>query len=74
MAPFFEEAHISIVRLNGARYWLAEGSNFKFDVYRDQVLRTIAASYYRIPAFLPQRGCQFLEQYDLPAGKALDKK
>jgi hypothetical protein len=73
MAPFFEEAQVSIVRLNGARYWLAEGKNFKFDVYRDQVLSTIAASYYRIPAFLPQRGCKFLEQYDLPAGKPLEK-
>ena len=73
MAPFFEEAHVAIVRLNGARYWLAEGKNFKFDVYRDQVLSTIAASYYRIPAFLPQRGCKFLEQYDLPAGKPLEK-
>ena len=74
MAPFFEEAHVSIVRLNGARYWLAEGKNFKFDVYRDQVLSVIAASYYRIPAFLPQRGCKFLEQYDLPAGKPIEKK
>ncbi len=63
MAPFFEQVSVSIIRLDGAKFWLAEGRGFKFDVYRETVLTSTAASFYQIPAALPLYGCKFLEQY-----------
>ena len=64
IAPYFEQVTVTIVRVDGARFWLAEGREFNFDAYRKDVLTTIATSFYRIPAFLPVYGCKFLERYD----------
>jgi hypothetical protein len=64
IAPYFAQVTVTIVRVDGARFWLAEGREFNFDAYRKDVLTTIATSFYRIPAFLPVYGCKFLERYD----------
>ena len=42
---------------------MAEGHGFRFKPYYEQVLKKIADTYYRVPAYLPLRGCRFLEQY-----------
>lgn len=62
-APFFNEVQIRELTVDGARYWMAEGQGFLFTPYYEQVLKPIAATYYRVPPYLPLRGCRFLEQY-----------
>jgi hypothetical protein len=64
-APFFDAVKIGSFEVAGIRFWYADGSNFNYAAYREQVLKTIAQRYYRIPGFLPIYGCHFLERYDL---------
>lgn len=63
-SPYFEQVEIRELKLQDASFWLAEGRGFRFEPYYEQVLKKIAAEYYRVPSYLPLRGCRFLEQYD----------
>jgi hypothetical protein len=63
-APYFESVSVRELTVEGARFWVAEGRGFKFETYRDNILKKIAATYYRMPSFLPLHGCRFLEQYE----------
>lgn len=65
MTPYFDKVEIRELAFGGATYYVADGSGFRFQPYFDQVIKTIAAKYYRLPSWLPLRGCQFLEQYEL---------
>ncbi len=62
-APFFDEIEIKTLTLHGASFWVVEGRGFHFQPYYEQVLKEIAEDYYRVPSYLPLRGCRFLEQY-----------
>lgn len=63
LAPYFESVKVSERVVDGAKFWVADGLGFRFDPYYEQVLKKVAATYYRMPAFLPLYGCRFLEQY-----------
>ena len=63
-APYFKSVSVGELTVDGARFWVAEGRGFKFEPYRENILKKIAATYYRMPSFLPLNGCRFLEQYD----------
>ncbi len=65
MTPYFDQVDIRELRFQGATYYVADGRGFRFEPYFDNVIKAIAARYYRVPSWLPLRGCQFLEQYDL---------
>ncbi len=70
LAPYFEKVDIHELTFDGATYYVADGSGFRFQPYYDKVIKAITASYYRVPSWLPLRGCRFLEQYALmPAAK-----
>ena len=70
MTPYFDQVDIRELSVDGATYYVADGSGFRFQPYFDKVIKTITATYYRVPSWLPLRGCQFLEQYALmPAGR-----
>lgn len=60
---FFERVQVEERLIRGARFWVADGERFKFNPYRTQVLSAIAERFYKIPSWLPQYGCQFLEMY-----------
>lgn len=62
-APFFEQVDLREFDLYGARYYLVLGQRFNYAVYHERVLRRIRERYYRIPAWLPQRGCEFCARY-----------
>ena len=62
-SPFFDVIEIKEITLQGASFWMVEGRGFRFEPYFEQVLKKIAADYYRVPSYLPLRGCRFLEQY-----------
>ena len=62
-APYFDQVDVKQFDLHGARFHLVLGQGFKYDVYHDTVLREVRDRFYRIPAWLPQRGCEFCERY-----------
>ncbi|MEO0318080.1 MAG: hypothetical protein RL404_1757 [Pseudomonadota bacterium] len=69
-APYFDKADIREFTFDGATYYVADGTGFRFQPYYDKVIKAITANYYRVPSWLPLRGCRFLEQYALmPAAK-----
>lgn len=61
--PFFEHVDFRNFVVDGVSFHLVIGQGFKYDVYHDKVLTRIRDRYYRIPAWLPQRGCVFCERY-----------
>ncbi len=67
--PYFERVTIRELQLEGATYYLADGTGFRFAPYEARVIQAIAASYYRLPGWLPAKGCRFLEQYELQPGR-----
>lgn len=69
LAPYFESVTIGTFEVGGVTFWYADGKTFNYPAFRDQVLKTVAEKYYRIPSFLPVYGCQFLERYDLRSGQ-----
>lgn len=62
-APFFHHVAFSEFEVQGVRFHLVLGNGFDFVTYRDTILTRIRDRYYRIPAWLPQRGCEFCERY-----------
>ena len=51
------------MRIAGATFHLVFGKDFRYEAYRDGVLAPMRDRYYRIPAFLPQGGCEFCDRY-----------
>lgn len=71
LEPFFDSVTVHSFDVDGVRFWYADGVNFNYQAFREQVLQVIADKYYQIPPSLPQYGCYFLERYELtPAPKA----
>ena len=62
-APYFDRIELKAFALHGAQFHLVLGQGFKYPVYHDKVLTKIRDRFYRIPASLPQRGCEFCERY-----------
>lgn len=60
---YFEQVEIRQFELHGAQFHLVLGQGFNYAVYHDKVLREVRDRFYRIPAWLPQRGCEFCERY-----------
>ncbi len=63
LAPYFSSVNVTERMLDGARFWVADGHEFRFEPYHEHVLKSVAENYYRLPAFLPLKGCRFMEQY-----------
>ena len=63
LEPYFDSVKVSERLLDGARFWVADGQGFRFRPYLEQVLKSVAETYYRLPSFLPLQGCRFMEQY-----------
>ncbi len=68
-APFFDRLDFDEFEVQGVRYYLVLGQGFKYDTYHERVLTRIRDRFYRIPAWLPQRGCEFCARY-FPDAKA----
>ncbi|MFZ4535304.1 ArnT family glycosyltransferase [Propionivibrio sp.] len=62
-AAFFNHVDSREFELYGTRYYILLGQRFNYAVYHDKVLTRIRDRFYRIPAWLPQRGCAFCERY-----------
>ena len=66
IAPYFDRVNVRTFEIEGETFWFADGENFNYPLYREQVLQKIADRYYRIPSYLPVLGCEFLTRYDFP--------
>jgi len=62
-AAYFRQVDLRNFELYGARYWLVLGQGFNYSAYHERVLTRIRQRFYRIPEWLPQRGCGFCERY-----------
>lgn len=60
---FFNHVEFEEFVVQGVRLYLVLGQGFNYAVYHEKVLTRIRQSFYRIPAWLPQRGCEFSERY-----------
>ena len=63
MARYFESVEFREIEVEGARYFLALGRGFRYPVYRDDVLRRIRDTYYKIPPYLPVGECYMRDRY-----------
>lgn len=61
--PYFSQVEFRDIVIDGARFHLIVGQGFNYAVYHEKVLTRIRQRFYRIPAWLPQRGCAFSERY-----------
>ncbi len=61
--PYFDHVEFSELVVNGENFYLILGEGFNYAVYHDKVLTRIRDRFYRIPAWLPQHGCEFCERY-----------
>jgi hypothetical protein len=61
--PYFERVEVEEHRVEGVKFSLIKGYGFKYLAYRDRVLRPIRERWYRLPTWLPNRGCYFCERY-----------
>lgn len=61
--PYFRQVEFREIVIDGTRFHLIVGQGFKYAVYHENVLTRIRQRFYRIPAWLPQRGCEFSERY-----------
>jgi hypothetical protein len=60
---FFNHVEFDEFVVQGVRFYLVLGQGFNYAVYHEKVLTRIRDRSYRIPAWLPQRGCEFSERY-----------
>ena len=61
--PYFAKVELRELEIHGARFHVVLGTGFRYEPYREQILRRIRDRFYRIPPGLPQRGCEFCERY-----------
>ena len=62
-APYFRQVTVHDFTVLGARYWMVLGQGFDYPAYHSRVLRRIHERFYRIPEWLPTRGCDFCARY-----------
>ncbi len=60
---YFDHVALLEMEQTGARFYVIDGTGFRFEAYRQQVLGEIFRRYYNIPTWLPMTGCPFCERY-----------
>lgn len=61
--PYFAQVSKKKVVIEGVDFWMVDGTGFRFQPYRDQVLAKIARDFHDIPHWLPLLGSPFCERY-----------
>lgn len=62
-APYFDEFVLKPVQVEGATFYLALGKGFRYELFREKVLKEILDRYYKVPEWLPVGQCYFYERY-----------
>jgi hypothetical protein len=61
--PYFKRIESKEFTLHGVSFYIVLGYEFKYEQYKEGVLRPIKNKYYKIPNFLPHAPCYFCEKY-----------
>ena len=61
--PYFASVEYRSFSIAGADFHMVMGRQFDYARYHDSVLALVRERYYRIPAYLPQGGCEFCARY-----------
>ena len=61
--PYFQRVEYRDFDIEGVRFTLVQGYGFRYAAYREGVLRPIRERWYRLPSWLPDRGCYSRERY-----------
>jgi 4-amino-4-deoxy-L-arabinose transferase and related glycosyltransferases of PMT family len=62
-AQFFARHRVQELTVDGVTNYLLLGRGFRYDVYRDVVLRRTQEQFYVLPWFLPSGACYFYDRY-----------
>ena len=62
-SAYFRRVELRTFEVLGAQYWIVLGQGFDYSAYHGKVLARIRDRFYQIPAWLPQRACEFCERY-----------
>jgi len=66
--PFFTSLHVKPINItNETSYFLIEGKEFNYDLYRQQILVTVNDKFYSAPEWFPKSSnrCEFKQKYNL---------
>lgn len=61
--PYFKKVEIKKIMIEDAVFYMILGYDFRFDQYRERILKPIMERYYRIPSYLPCKSCFFIDRY-----------
>ncbi|MCW8841759.1 MAG: glycosyltransferase family 39 protein [Gammaproteobacteria bacterium] len=61
--PYFDEVALHPLKTRDIDGYLLVGDGFRYDLYRDEVLRRVQQRFYRLPWFLPVGSCYFYDHY-----------
>jgi hypothetical protein len=67
MRPFFDNLAVETLKISGeVSYYLVEGKHFNYELYRQQILKTVNENFYTAPEWFPKlsSSCAFKEKYD----------
>ena len=62
-SSYFRHVEFREFAIDGSLFYLVIGQGFNYAAYHEKMLTRIRDRFYRIPAWLPQRGCVFCERY-----------
>jgi len=62
--PYFESIEVKKFIVDGQIYYYVDGVKFNYDLYRENVLKTILKNRYDILKYFPTCKCSFLEKYN----------
>jgi 4-amino-4-deoxy-L-arabinose transferase-like glycosyltransferase len=61
--PYFNRLEVKEYRIDDVPVYFILGYGFKYDVYKEEVLRPIREKFYRIPYYLPSKKAFFQNKY-----------
>lgn len=59
---WFQEIKIEKIQIKQWSYYIIEGNGFKYERYKDIVLKNIVQLHYQFPKFLPIQGCPIMDR------------
>lgn len=62
-APFFERIELVSFEIEGVAFHAVLAQGFRYAVYHERMLTRVRDRFYAIPAWLPQRACDFKDRY-----------
>jgi hypothetical protein len=62
--PYLSDIAVTQKTVGGVPFYVLDGRNFNYELFRDVVLKEAAQRYYKIPSILPVLDCPFARKYE----------